>query len=397
MRKIAISRRPFLSAIPAFALSACTSSKQETAGNADTQESETLDSLLTADDTIDSKSPSDTDYQQYVQSSVYASVAATLPSEDYVLDDVHVAYVSQEFIEELEFNSQKNVYFGYTLDELAEQFQGAKYVFTSDNGKTVARAFEEPDNTFNEVVTNVAIGAGVILVCAAISIAASEVATAAVGSAAVAAGAKTINVMFAFAAKSGATLAVTSSLGSIASGVVSGLANGDVESKVKEIASEASEKFKWGAIVGAAAGALLSGFKIATTVTKIREASESEKYVQSLLGGESQKSYMNGASVSYATSGSTRPDIVRWIDNHLEAIEVKNYRLDSKASLYELKGTLKQEITARTIHMPEGTTQRVVLDIGGHGFSNELVSSVIEELYILLKPIDPNVIIEAVI
>ena len=394
MSKATISRRLFLSAIPAFALSACTSSGQESEAESAAENNTDLDALLTADDDIESKSPSDADYQQYVQSGVYASVAANLPSEDYVVDDVHVTYISQEFLEELEFNSQKNVYFGYTLDELVGQFQGAKFVFTSEGGKTVARAFEEPDNTFNEVVTNVAIGAGVVLVCAAISIAASEVATAAVGSAAVAAGAKTVNVMFAVAAKSGAITAVTTALGSIASGVISGLVDGDVESKVGEIAADASDKFKWGAIIGAAAGAVASGWKLATT---IRSASESEKYVQTLLGGELQKSYMNGAEVSYATSGSTRPDVIRWVDDHLEAIEVKNYLLDSKASLYELKDTLKQEITARTIHMPEGTTQRVVLDIGGHRFSDELVSSVIDDLYELLRPIDPSIIIEAVI
>ncbi|MCR5305366.1 MAG: hypothetical protein K6E36_02550 [Oscillospiraceae bacterium] len=40
-------------------------------------------------------------------------------------------------------NSQENVYFGYTLSELEQQFEGTKYVFTvNDEGQTTVKAFE---------------------------------------------------------------------------------------------------------------------------------------------------------------------------------------------------------------------------------------------------------------
>ena len=45
----------------------------------------------------------------------------------------------KEYLDELAFNSQENVYFGYTLSELNAQFQGEKYIFTlGENNETVA-------------------------------------------------------------------------------------------------------------------------------------------------------------------------------------------------------------------------------------------------------------------
>ena len=60
---------------------------------------------------------------------IYRDTVSALNSADYLVSDVSAVYVSKEYLEELDYNSQSNIYFGYTLDELDAQFQGKRYVF----------------------------------------------------------------------------------------------------------------------------------------------------------------------------------------------------------------------------------------------------------------------------
>jgi hypothetical protein len=84
---------------------------------------------------------------QYVEDSVYADLVDEFASEDYIIENVAATYVSKEYLEELSYNSQSNIFFGYTLAELDAQFQGTRYVFTlDDNGQTVVQAFEAYDD-----------------------------------------------------------------------------------------------------------------------------------------------------------------------------------------------------------------------------------------------------------
>lgn len=55
--------------------------------------------------------------------------------------------------------------------------------------------------------------------------------------------------------------------------------------------------------------------------------------------GTEQVSFFDGKEVPWGTPGATRPDIVRIVDDHIEAIEVKNYNLvnDSNGLYYVLK------------------------------------------------------------
>lgn len=385
-----ISRRLFLAGLPTVALAGCAFSEEPLGQNSEDNQ------VLTESDAPQFAGMEEPEFQQYVQDAVFASAEASITAntEDYQLQDVSVTYVSKEYLDELEFNSQSNIYFGYSLSELEQQFLGTKYIFTAEDGKTVVRAFEEPDGTFNEVVRNLAVGAGVILVCATVSVFAGGVAAAAVGNASVAATANAVNVIFAASAKTAVDCAVSSAaFGGVAAGVMTALTTGDVDETLKAIAVGGSEGFRWGAIFGAAAGGIGKANDLKSSVPSWKE---SEEYAQQLFGGEEQKSFLNGEEVAHATSGSTRPDLVRQLEGHLEAIEVKNYDLASSASRNELKATLRHEVTARKLHMPEGTTQRVVLDVRGRGFPNELVSTTIDELYSLLRPIDQTVIIETI-
>ena len=80
----------------------------------------------------------------YVEDNIYTTVVESLNSEDYFVENVSAQYISKEYLEELAFNSQANIYFGYNLKSLEEQFEGTKFVFSTDEkaNKTIVKAFE---------------------------------------------------------------------------------------------------------------------------------------------------------------------------------------------------------------------------------------------------------------
>ncbi len=180
----------------------------------------------------------------YIEGSLYEELVDALDSEEYFVENVQAIYISQEYLDELAFNSQANVFFGYTITELDEQFQGTRYVFTlGTDQETVVQPIEAYDDTYDTVIRNVAIGTGVILVCVTVS-----VVTAGTGAAAV-------SMIFAVAAKSGAVGALSgAALGGVSAGIVTGIQTGDMDAALKSAAIAGSEGFKWGAITGAISG-----------------------------------------------------------------------------------------------------------------------------------------------
>lgn len=191
----------------------------------------------------DYKSLDDPELLSYVENSVYQETIASLNSEEYFVEDVSAVYISKEYMEEVAYNSQSNIYFGYTLDEIDEVFQDTKYVFTlGENGETVVKELEEiEDTTMETILKNVAIGTGVILVCVTVS--------------AVTAGTPAVSMIFAMSATGAKTLAISSAaLGGISAGTVRGIETGDFGEAIEAAAIGASEGFKWGAISGAIVG-----------------------------------------------------------------------------------------------------------------------------------------------
>lgn len=177
---------------------------------------------------------------RYAEDVVYEELVTALDSEQYFVEDVSALYISQEYLDELAYNSNANIYFGYTLRELSEQFQGKKYVFTlGDDGSTIVTEFVDYDDTYERALRNVAIGTGVILICVTVS-----VLTAGTGTPAV-------SVIFAAAAKSGMKMAIScGSVGGISAGIVTGIQTGDMDQALKAFALSGSEGYKFGAIVG---------------------------------------------------------------------------------------------------------------------------------------------------
>lgn len=186
----------------------------------------------------------DDDLISYVEDSVYLDLVNNLNSEDYLVENVSAVYISQEYIDEVAYNSQSNIYFGYTLAELEEQYTDSKYVFTlGKDGQTVAQPFEDYDDTYEKVLENVAIGTGLILVCVTVSVTTGGV------------GAPAISMIFAASAKTGTVMALSSGIISgIATGIVTGIQTHDFDEAVDAAALSGSEGFKWGAITGVITG-----------------------------------------------------------------------------------------------------------------------------------------------
>jgi hypothetical protein len=78
-------------------------------------------------------------------------------------------------------------------------------------------------------------------------------------------------------------------------------------------------------------------------------------------GYEPQRSFMGGDPVPGNTQGSVRPD---WYAPG-DAVEVKNYDVETTAGRSRLVRNVGDQLAERTAHLPEGTAQRVVVDIRG--------------------------------
>lgn len=209
-------------------------------------------------------SPADPEIAEGLEESVYASLREALNSEDFLIDEVEVAYVSQEYLDELQYNSQENVFFGYTLPEIRDYFEGVPYVFTVENGVTVVKPFEDYDDTWEQVAVNVATGTGVIAVCATVTVLAPAV------------GAPTaVTAIFTFAtggAVSGAV--VDAAISGVFTGITTGVQTGDIEQAIKAAALSAGEDYKCGAIIGAAAAGAAEGVGLLKASKYAKKAGE---------------------------------------------------------------------------------------------------------------------------
>lgn len=186
----------------------------------------------------------DENLTRYVKDTIYAEIVKSPNIDDIVVQNVDAIYISKEYVDELSYNSKENVFFGYSLSELDKQFEGKKYIFTlSEDGITEVQSFEGYESNFDEVIKNVAIGTGVILVCVTVSVVSAG------------AGAPAISMIFAASAKTGALMASSSAImGGVSSGIISYMKNGEGDVALDDALLGASEGFKFGAIIGATVG-----------------------------------------------------------------------------------------------------------------------------------------------
>lgn len=321
---------------------------------------------------------------QYVEDNIYSDLVARFDSEDYIVESVNAVYVSEEYLEEVAFNSKSNVYFGYTLEELDAQFQGTRYIFSlGENGETVVEEFAEYDDTYDRVIKNVAIGTGVILVCVTVSVVSGGVGAPAA-----------VSMIFASAAKTGTVYALSSgTISAVAAGTITGIQTGDFEEAKKAAALAGSESFKWGAITGVITGGATKAVELYRSANTVPTPRDSELTVlDRTKNSTEQVSYLDGQEVPLNTPGATRPDVVvKNANGTVKAIEVKNYNLAQSSNRNTLLNELERQVTSRASNLPAGSTQEIVLDVRGRGFSDELIDATITAIRNRLANIYPDI------
>lgn len=259
---------------------------------------------------------SDPNLHRYVEDSLYSSLVSGLASDGFFVENVEAVYISQEYLDELAYNSQANIFFGYTLAELEAEFQSAKFIFTlSDDGTTVVEPFQDYDDTYDKVLKNVAIGTGVILICVTVSVLTGGAAPA-------------ISLIFAASAKTGTIMALSgAAMGAASAGIITGIQTDDMDSALKAAALAGSEGFKWGAITGAISGgasqaiklkgATLSGLKMNEVATIQRESKYPLDVIKQFKTMDQYKVCKDAGLVSRMINGKAalvRPVDLNYID-----------------------------------------------------------------------------------
>ena len=304
---------------------------------------ETTQAITVVDPEFNFTGLSDPALLQYVEDSVYANLVHELDSDSFFVENVSAIYISKEYLDELAYNSQANIYFGYTLSELEEQFQGTKFVFTlGENGQTAVQEFEAYDDTYDREIRNVAIGAGVILLCVTVSVVTAGV------------GAPAVSVIFAASAKTATAFALSGGIFSgVAEGIVTGIETKDFDKSLKAAALAGSEAFKWGAITGSVGGGAQSAIALkgatlnGLTMNQAAAIQRSSKYPLDVIKGfktvEQYDICRKANLVPRTINGKT--SLVRKIDlNYIDEFGRTNLQrmkeglaaLDSTGQAYEL-------------------------------------------------------------
>ena len=240
----------------------------------------------------------DPDLLGYTDNMIYSELVAALDPELFYVEEVSSAFLSKEYLEELEYNSRSNIFFGYSLSDLDAQFQGKKYIFTLDNdGQTeVEELVEFKDDTYDQVIKNVAIGTGIVLICVTVAIIAKNPSV-------VASAGKTVKILFTASSaggNAGLTMALKSAgIAGLAAMIVEGISTGDVKQALKTGLKKAGEEFVTTAIFGAVEG-ILNGI---TTVGNSRFFP---------TGSVQARKYPGGVEFTQASNGESYPRFEKW-------------------------------------------------------------------------------------
>lgn len=194
-------------------------------------------------DTLNISSLDDPELITFIEEDLYGSIIDKLDSDKYFVENVQANYVSKEYFEESKNNSQSNIYFGYSLEQINSAFGDSKFIFTVDeNGNTTVEELVEITDSFDQIIQNVMIGSGVILICVTVSLVTAPTAPA-------------ISLIFASSAKTASSFAISgATFDAVVSAAITGYETGDLEKTMKASLISASEGFKWGAISGSVVG-----------------------------------------------------------------------------------------------------------------------------------------------
>lgn len=208
----------------------------------------------------------DDDLLSYMEDVVYYDMISDMDSSEYYVESVQAVYVSQEYIEELTYNSQENIYFGYHLSDIRDAFGETPWFFTVDeNGQTIVTeyTYKEFEFEFSNMLRDLAIGAGVILVCATVSLVTAPALPA-------------VSMIMMVSAKTATTFALSSgAIGAVSSGLVTYVQTGDMNQSLQSAMDGGAKGFKIGAITGAVVGGAKEiAFLKSATATKYLSMNE---------------------------------------------------------------------------------------------------------------------------
>ena len=161
-----------------------------------------------------------------------------LKDSDYEIGKIEGKFISQEYIEEVAYNTKANIFFGYTLAQLDAQFEGTRYVFTlGDDDQTTVIPFEEyiDESVYMKLLKDMAVGAGVILVCVTVASMAKD--------------APAICVVLSIGGFDDAE-ALASCLEFLVNGVVAYIQTGDLSEVFDAVLLDGNGEVNWSAIVG---------------------------------------------------------------------------------------------------------------------------------------------------
>lgn len=348
-----------------------TESYVENSSNSEMQEISFMDIERSEFDSLE-----DMDFKNYIEDIIYSDVIRLLNSAEYFVENVEATYISKEYLEELEYNSKENIFFGYTLSEIEELFQGTKYIFTLEDGKTVFREFETYDDIYDQVIKDVVIGTGVIIICVTVSIISDGASIPA------------ISTIFAASAKSATGFALSSGVfGGISAAVVKGIETKDFDEAVKAGILAGSEEFKWGAIGGAIEGGLGKTFALHRATANgltMNEAAriqrESKLPIEVIRELKSEKEYHlykemglpNGLKLNEAAQ------IIK--DSKLSFDVVKNIHSLGEYNIYKNAGLYAEKINGKY-----SLIQKINLDyVDNNGKTNR------QRIFNNLSPLDEN-------
>lgn len=258
----------------------------------------------------------DEGFLNYIEDCVYTDLVNQLDSGDYFVENVAASYVSNEYLEELEYNSKENIFFGYTLSELNGIFEGTRYIFSlGESGQTVVKEFEEyKDSDIISAVRNVAIGMGVILVCVTVS-------------SVTAVGAPAVSLIFAASAKSAAWFAVSSGAISTLSTIVSeGFESHDFKQVLESAVLSGSEGYMWGAFGGVLSGGISEAWGLwkatagGLTMNEVAKAQKMTKYPLDVI-----KKFNNMEQVNKCIEDGLVPRIIDGKTTFVQKIDL-NYK-----------------------------------------------------------------------
>lgn len=253
---------------------------------------------------LDSLDFEDSDTMSYIEGIIYRRLLDEL-DENYYVQNVTAIYLSQEYLDELDYNSQENVFFGYSLTELDEVFEGERYVFIPVGNETKVQLLESYGNIdiYDEMLENVVVGAGVIVVFVTVGVATYGVAPA-------------ISVCCFAGAEKGVEFALSgAAIGGVTSLCISEYETGNIDLSIDSALISASEGFKIGAVIGCAQGATeaaialkgatLHGLTMNEAALIQRETGWDVSFISSLHSYEEYEVYRD-AGLTMQTVGDTK-------------------------------------------------------------------------------------------